>query len=224
MEPIKLIPLRAGRAEVWANGVENMAVDLTFDLSAQLKVWPDAIPTVVFERADGERYAHVWTLDGPVLHIPLLAADTAIEGMCKCMITLQQGDGIDNTDVFHGMVTQGLDSYGEEPDAPSAGVLEQVNSAAMRAEDAAERTEKAADRIDGAEDRAQDAARRAEEAAERAEQGKIHFETDETLTLSEDGVLSVNTATDVEADNTLPITAAAVYTTVGNIEILLSTI
>ena len=36
--------------------------------------------------------------------------------------------------------------------------------------------------------------------------------------------LSVDTATSVEEDNTRPITSAAVYTTVGNIEILLETI
>lgn len=36
--------------------------------------------------------------------------------------------------------------------------------------------------------------------------------------------LEVDTAGDVEKDNTLPITSAAVYTTVGNIEILLGTI
>lgn len=36
--------------------------------------------------------------------------------------------------------------------------------------------------------------------------------------------LSVDTADAVEKDNTLPITSAAVYTTVGNIEALLNTI
>ena len=41
------------------------------------------------------------------------------------------------------------------------------------------------------------------------------------LLISDDGVLSVETATAVEADNTLPITSAAVNTTVGNIETLL---
>lgn len=49
------------------------------------------------------------------------------------------------------------------------------------------------------------------------------FVTDETLSLK-DGVLSVNTANVVEEDNTLPVTSAAVHTTVGNIEALLSTI
>ena len=53
--------------------------------------------------------------------------------------------------------------------------------------------------------------------------GGTSFTTDETLTL-ENGVLSVNTADAVEADNTLPITSAAVQTTVGNINALLETI
>ena len=47
--------------------------------------------------------------------------------------------------------------------------------------------------------------------------------TDETLILS-NGVLSVNTTYDMEQDNTLPITSAGVYATVGNIEALLKTI
>jgi hypothetical protein len=51
----------------------------------------------------------------------------------------------------------------------------------------------------------------------------VEFETDDTLTLK-DGVLSVNTTNRMERDNTLPITSAGVYTTVGNIEALLKTI
>ena len=51
----------------------------------------------------------------------------------------------------------------------------------------------------------------------------VDFTTDDTLSF-ENGVLSVNTADAVEADNTLPVTSAAVNTTVGNIEIILSTI
>ena len=40
----------------------------------------------------------------------------------------------------------------------------------------------------------------------------------------ETNTLSVNAVSDFEGDNTLPITAAAVQDTVGNIEILLGTI
>lgn len=46
---------------------------------------------------------------------------------------------------------------------------------------------------------------------------------DETLSY-ENGVLSVNTAKEPDPDNTLPITSAAVATTVGNIAVLLKTI
>lgn len=51
----------------------------------------------------------------------------------------------------------------------------------------------------------------------------VNFETDKTLTLK-DGILSVNTTNLAENDNTLPITSAGVYATVGNIEALLKTI
>jgi len=44
------------------------------------------------------------------------------------------------------------------------------------------------------------------------------------LLVTEEGVLSVDKATSVEGDNTRPITAAAVYTEIGNINALLATI
>lgn len=53
--------------------------------------------------------------------------------------------------------------------------------------------------------------------------GNVDFRTDETLILK-DGVLSVNTTDSIEQDNTLPITSAGVFATVGNIEALLKTI
>lgn len=53
--------------------------------------------------------------------------------------------------------------------------------------------------------------------------GGVDFETDHTLKL-ENGILSVNTTNDMEQDNTLPITSAGVFATVGNIEALLKTI
>jgi len=53
--------------------------------------------------------------------------------------------------------------------------------------------------------------------------GGVNFDVDETLKL-EDGILSVNTAKKMEKDNTLPITSAAVYMEVGNINALLETI
>lgn len=53
--------------------------------------------------------------------------------------------------------------------------------------------------------------------------GGVQFEINETLTLK-NGILSVNTTDQMEQDNTLPITSAGVFATVGNIEALLKTI
>lgn len=53
--------------------------------------------------------------------------------------------------------------------------------------------------------------------------GGVDFKTDDTLKL-ENGILSVNTTGQMEQDNTLPITSAGVFATVGNIEALLKTI
>ena len=53
--------------------------------------------------------------------------------------------------------------------------------------------------------------------------GGTVFEVDETLSF-ENGILSVNTSKEPEPDNTLPITSAAVHTTLGNINALLETI
>ena len=56
------------------------------------------------------------------------------------------------------------------------------------------------------------------------EGGGFPYQIGNGLKITGGDTLEVDTATDVEQDNTLPITSAAVYTTVGNIEILLGTI
>ena len=54
--------------------------------------------------------------------------------------------------------------------------------------------------------------------------GGVNFTPGNALEITPDGILNVVTADEVEEDNTLPITSAAVAATVGNIEILLKTI
>lgn len=54
--------------------------------------------------------------------------------------------------------------------------------------------------------------------------GGMDYKIGHGLKVTEANTLEVDTADNVEQDNTLPITSAAVYTTVGNIEILLGTI
>lgn len=50
------------------------------------------------------------------------------------------------------------------------------------------------------------------------------YKIGESLKIINEDTLEVNTVNQVEEDNTLPITSAAVYTTVGNIDALLQTI
>ena len=54
--------------------------------------------------------------------------------------------------------------------------------------------------------------------------GGFPYQIGNGLKVTGGDTLEVNAANSVEQDNTLPITSAAVYTTVGNIEILLGTI
>lgn len=54
--------------------------------------------------------------------------------------------------------------------------------------------------------------------------GGAFFDIDNETLIMEGGVIRVNTANAVEQDNSLPITSAAVYTTVGNIGAILDTI
>lgn len=59
---------------------------------------------------------------------------------------------------------------------------------------------------------------------EQARQNGGAVNIDNKTLVVEDGVLRVNTTNDMEQDNTLPITSAGVFATVGNISAILDTI
>ncbi len=54
--------------------------------------------------------------------------------------------------------------------------------------------------------------------------GTTNLIAGENINITDDGVISVVTTDEVDQDNTKPITSAAVYTEVGNINVLLQTI
>jgi hypothetical protein len=139
-----------------------------------------------------------------------------------------------------------------EAETASRNASESANSAggyASSARDAASSAVSAANVADKAASDAEAAADRAEEAAKvtidldttltqegkaadakavgdaisKLSGGNVDFQVGETLKL-ENGILSVNTTNEMEQDNTLPITSAGVFATVGNIEALLKTI
>lgn len=108
----------------------------------------------------------------------------------------------------------------------AGGYASTAHSSANRAEQAKTSAQGYASSASSSATRAEEAATRAEEAAANAGNGSggnVDFQVGETLKL-ENGILSVNTTDNVEQDNTLPITSAGVFATVGNIEALLKTI
>lgn len=83
----------------------------------------------------------------------------------------------------------------------------------------------AANMANEAYEKAVNAYEKAEEALDKSESGSgINFTTGVGVTLSEDNVLSVDSAKDFDGDNTRPAEAAFMQTIVGNIETLLGTI
>lgn len=155
--------------------------------------------------------------------------DFTAPGYGRMQVIYTAGETIAKSRVYFLRLERSLGSPGETP-PPGAGWVEQTLEAAARAEAAADKAEQLVGGINLPDLTPEDA-------------GKVVLVNPEgtgyTLgTLSGSGggyeighglklannVLSVDTAAAVEQDNTLPITAAAVYTTVGNIEILLQTI
>ena len=229
--PVKHLPQVIPIGIQTENGVESIGFDVKpwldeFD-GLKLSIWPTRPgENAAYPAADVE-------LVGTVLYWKPNGVDTAIAGNGKVEILAITGDkrklsGWCETNVKATSlaVTQ------EVPEAARPWV-DEVLDAADEAKRQADRAEKIANDMSGGV--ISGAVRYDEEQSlteeEKAQARKnigadvgVNFTTDETLSLSEDGVLSVNTANDVEQDNTLPVTSAAVFAEVGNINALLGTI
>lgn len=229
--PIKHLPRDIPVGIQTETGVESIGFDVKpwldeFD-GLELSIWPTRPgENAAYPAADVE-------LVGTVLYWKPNGVDTAIAGNGKVEILAITGDkrklsGWCETNVKATSlaVTQ------ETPEAARPWV-DEVLDAADEAKRQADRAEKIANDMSGGV--ISGAVRYDEEQnltdEEKAQARKnigadvgVNFTTDETLSLSEDGVLSVNTANDVEQDNTLPVTSAAVFAEVGNINALLGTI
>ena len=229
--PVKHLPQVIPIGIQTENGVESIGFDVKpwldeFD-GLKLSIWPTRPgENAAYPAADVE-------LVGTVLYWKPNGVDTEIAGNGKVEILAITGDkrklsGWCETNVKATSlaVTQ------EVPEAARPWV-DEVLDAADEAKRQADRAEKIANDMSGGV--ISGAVRYDEEQSltdeEKAQARKnigadvgVNFTTDETLSLSEDGVLSVNTANDVEQDNTLPVTSAAVFAEVGNINALLGTI
>lgn len=223
---------------------ENNARKYRFNIAKWQNAWPNATAHIMAVRpSENEAYPVRAEVDGREIVWTVTKYDTEIPGTGQMWIVFRGADGkqlgltpMTTTQIMNG--PPNID--GETPPEGSIPWVEDVFAAADRAQDAAKRAEEIAEALAGGDGGNIDSGLFLpsvdEEdngkvltvvggkwaAAEPPESG-VQFETDKTLTL-EDGVLRVNTADKVEEDNTLPVTSAAVYTEVGNINALLATI
>ena len=198
---------------------EHYARRIKFDIDAWEQIYgPDGVAVLLVRRfGDDNPYVAPISREGSTLYWVLQRVDVASPGAGECELRYVVGDMVVKDERWITMVDEAMDEPGGDPTAPEVDFVTQVAQLSADAAQSAKDAEAEAERAEAA-------AKRAENAAQGGGSGGggVYFETDETLTLK-DGVLGVNTAKEVGA-STLPVTAAAVDTVVGNIEVLLGTI
>lgn len=232
IHPVKHLPQVIPVGVQTESGVEAVGFDVKpwlneFD-GLQLSVWPT-------RPGESAAYpaAHV-ELVGTVLYWYPNETDTAISGTGKVELLGLTADRRKLSGWCDTMIRPtSLATTQEAPEAARPWV-DEVLGAAEEAKKQADRAEQIANDMSGgvvtgavrydAEQTLTDEEKARARKNIGADTG-VNFTTDKTLTLDPDTqVLSVNTADDVEQDNTLPVTSAAVYVEVGNINALLETI
>lgn len=192
---------------------ENKAVQVAFDLTPFQSAFSGGHPQLVVRRpGDQSGYPVALIVDGSQAIWIVSASDTEKSGRGQCELQWFVGDTLAKSDKYNVLIYSSIPGDADPPDAPSKAWFEKILSD-----------------IGDLSDLDTESKKNLVAAINEARQtgvggsGGVAFETDETLYLR-DGILGVNTADAAEQDNTRPITSAAVYTAVGNIEVRLSTI
>lgn len=190
---------------------ENLAVQVLFDLSNFAKNYPDGTATLLVQRRrDTEAYPVTLQIDGATACWPVSNIDTDQHGLGNCELQWRVGETLAKSVLYVTWVDTALEAGESPPDTPSKAWFDSIQS-----------------QIGNLADLTTSARRNLVEAINEAARsgggGGMPYELGTTLKVV-DGVLDVNTSDAPEQDNTQPITSAAVYSTVGNIEALLSTI
>lgn len=230
--PIRHLPQVIPIGVQTESGVEAVGFDVKawldeFD-SLALTVWPTRPgEAAAYPAADVE-------LVGTVLYWHPNGADTAVEGVGKVEVLGVTGDKR-KLSGWCGTTVRAT-SLGTTQDPPEAARpwADKVLAAAEEAERQADRAQDIANNLSGGAitgsvrfDMEQELTEEQKAQARKnigADTGGVNFTTDETLTLSEDGVLSVNTTDAAEEDDPRPITAQGVYNEFAVINALLKTI
>lgn len=198
----------SGRIVLGRQG-ENNVTQVLFDISgfirefgsgvAQLAVQLPKYSKTYAAPVEQDEYTATWTVGAEWL---------TTEGAGQCQLSWYVNDKVAKTKNFQTYVFSSIGTGTEAPE-PYEGYLEQVQQAGAQAMAAAERAEEAAKRAEGS-----------------VGNGGTGFayEIGHGLKVVDGTTLEVDAVSNFDGDNTLPITAAAVQTTVGNIELILQTI
>lgn len=206
---------------------ENNTRTVAFDCTDVMQTYPNGKIVCVYQRmCDIKPYALLLQRSGNVYTATLTAGDLCVPGRVRMELRVLEGENVLKSAIYLARVAVSLRGEGDTPESPTADVLNRLSEtlddaiAAAGSIVAGTLPVATSERLGGV--KIGDNLTITEDGTLSAK-GGVAFETDETLSL-DNGVLSVNRAQNVEQDNTLPITSAAVYTTVGNINALLGTI
>ena len=187
---------------------ENLARQILFDVSGwESEYGPGSVELIAQRPGDEAPYPVVTARDGDSVVWSVTAADTLYPGDSgRCELRYYVGETLAKSRIWGTYVARAMDTPSETtPPEPEKGWVDQVLEAGTSAKEAAERAEEAAKKAENA-----------------VPAGSLSIGNG--LKWDADGKLAVDTADNVEQDNTKPVTSAAVYTEIGNIEALLAAI
>lgn len=195
---------------------ENDAMRVAFPLSAFEADWPGGTPLLLVQRPrssrDAEAYPVALSVDGHTAYWTVSASDIEYSGYGKAQLQWRVEDVLVKSCIYDTVCVPSLHAGAEPPDEPSKRWFDAIQA---QIGDLSKLTTKAKDNLVAA----------INEAARSGGGSGGGYQIGSGLKLdAETNTLSVDTAEIVEKDNTKPVTSAAVYTEVGNINALLATI
>lgn len=195
---------------------ENDAMRVAFPLSAFEADWPGGTPLLLVQRPrssrDAEAYPVALSVDGHTAYWTVSASDVEYSGYGKAQLQWRVEDVLVKSCIYDTVCVPSLHAGAEPPDEPPKRWFDAIQA---QIGDLSKLTTKAKDNLVAA----------INEAARSGGGSGGGYQIGSGLKLdTETNTLSVDTAESVEKDNTKPVTSAAVYTEVGNINALLATI
>ncbi len=211
---------------------ENFSREVRFDISKWRALYgPGSVQLLNQRPREDTPYPCTITVDGDVVKWIILAADVDIPGRFgSCELSYIVGDQVAKSEIWPTVILDSLGDASDSPPDPQKGWVDKVLQAGADAEAAAQRAEDAAIRQPIIGENGcwyiwdVETGNYRDTGMPSSGGGNFPYQLGKSLKVVGINTLEVNTTDAVEADNTLPITAAAVHTTVGNIDALLQTI